>query len=49
MTKYLEEKGKTDLEKQDREENEVVNPMSFCSPFESVISRNPLGRPEQLG
>jgi hypothetical protein len=33
MTKYLEEKGKTDLEKQDREENEVVNPMSFCSPF----------------
>ena len=33
MTKYLEEKGKTDLEKQDREENEVVNPMSFYSPF----------------
>ena len=33
MTNYLEEKGKTDLEEQDREESEIINPMSFCGPF----------------
>lgn len=33
MANYLEEKGKTELEKQDREENDVINPMSFFSPF----------------
>lgn len=33
MTNYLEEKGKAELEKQDREENDVINPMSFFSPF----------------
>ena len=33
MTNTLEEKGKTYLEKQDQEENDVINPLSFCSPF----------------
>jgi hypothetical protein len=36
MTKDLKEKGKTELEKQDREENDVINPMSFFSPFLSL-------------
>ena len=33
MANYPKEKGKTDLEKQDREENDIINPMSFYSPF----------------
>jgi hypothetical protein len=33
MTNYPKEKGKTDLEKQDREERDIINPMSFYSPF----------------
>ena len=33
MSNYLKEKGKIDLEKQDREENDIINPMSFYSPF----------------
>ena len=33
MSNYLKEKGKIDLEKQDREENNIINPMSFYSPF----------------
>ena len=33
MANYPKEKGKTDLEKQDREESDIINPMSFCSPF----------------
>jgi hypothetical protein len=33
MTNDLKEKGKTDLGKQGREESDIINPMSFYSPF----------------
>jgi hypothetical protein len=33
MSNDLKEKGKTDLGKQGREESDIINPMSFCSPF----------------
>ncbi len=33
LINYLKEKGKIDLEKQDREENKITNPISFYSPF----------------
>jgi hypothetical protein len=33
MSNYLKKTEKTELEKQDREENDVINPMSFYSPF----------------
>ena len=33
MANYPKEKGKTDLEKQDLEENDIINPLSFYSPF----------------
>jgi hypothetical protein len=33
MANYPKEKEKTDLEKQDREESDIFNPMSFYSPF----------------
>ena len=33
MSNYLKEKGKIDIEKQGREESDIINPMSFYSPF----------------
>ena len=33
MENYPKEKEKTELENQDREESDIINPMSFCSPF----------------
>jgi hypothetical protein len=33
MSNDLKEKGKTDLGKQDRDESDIINPMSFYSPF----------------
>jgi hypothetical protein len=33
MANYPKEKRKTDLEKQDREDSDIINPMSLCSPF----------------
>lgn len=33
METHLEKKEKTDLKKQDRKEIDIINPMSFFSPF----------------
>jgi hypothetical protein len=33
MENYPKEKEKTELENQDREESDIINPMSFFSPF----------------
>ena len=33
MENYPKEKEKTELENQDREESDIINPMSFYSPF----------------